>query len=171
MTVQTYCVRSDVEAIIGPVSIEAAIDIDQDGVESAYDGSLVDLHITRAANKINAQVRHQYKLSDLVNNEYLKEVNAVYAAYSLRTLGGNTAEESLEDQYNEYKTHLIEVRYGRDQLPQTVPSFDHLPTVSSLQPELNNVNSPIVVNPQQSTGSQPVGNRRRISSARPGYYW
>lgn len=171
MTVQVYGSRAGVEALLSPASILAAIDVDEDGVESTYEESLIDAAIIRAALKINQQIRHQYKLSDVTNNDYLEYANNVYAAYEIRTLSGDPAEPSLQDKYQEIEAVLKEVRWGRDQLPDQSPSFDHLPTVSSLQVNMANPLSPVVVNTSQSTGSAPVGNRRRVTGPNWSNFW
>lgn len=170
MPVQTYCTRDDIEALIGPPSVDVGLDRDQDGALSAYEDSLVDTAISNAALKINNMVRHQYKLSDVTNNEWLTYANAVLALNAIRGMGGNPSEPSVTDEYQEVMDILREVRWGRDQLPEQSPSFDHTPTTSAMQSQLGNRESPIIVNPNQSTGLPPVGGRRRITSFFWGYF-
>ena len=171
MTVQVYCDRDDVESIIGPFATTSAIDIDEDGVESTYESSLVTSAIQRAANRINAKIRHQYVLADVVGNDWLSYANAVLAAYEVRTMSVNPSEGSLIDKVNDILQTLNEIRYGRDQLPDQAPSFDYLPTVSSFKVQLGNPLSPITINVDQSTGSIPVGNRRRVTSGNWFDFW
>lgn len=168
MAIQTYCDRSDLEDIIGAAAVFASIDDDQNGVESASETLLVTRAIERAANKINGYVEHQYKLADVAANEWLTWANAVMACYALRTRRNNPAEQSITDDYNEVSRMLIEIRWGRDQLPNQAPSFNHLPTVSNFQPELNKGVMPIRVDEEESTGNTPSGAVKRFTAKTPG---
>lgn len=161
MPVQTYCSRSDIEAVIGEASVLACIDDDQDGQESSTEKLIVTSVIERAALELNAALRHQYILSDVADNDWLKWANAQLAAYMLRTRRNNPAEQSHLDTVTEIRRMMVEIRWGRDQLPDQSPSFSHIPTVSTFRPELNNPNGPIAVDVQQSTGEAPGGNRKR----------
>lgn len=168
MAIQTYCDRDDIASIISELGVIASIDDSMDGVESVNDELQVTKAIERAALKINQHVRQQYKLLDVANNTWLTYANAVLAAYDLRKRRGNPVEGSINDEYQEVQTVLNDVRWGRQQLPDQAPSFDYTPTTSSMQTQLGNVLSPVVVNPAQSTGLPPVGNVRRITG---GGYW
>lgn len=161
MPVQTYCDRADINSLIGEASVLACIDDDQDGLESAAESAIVASVIERAAVEMNAAIRHQYILSDVADNAWCKWANAQLAAYMLRTRRNNPAEQSHIDAVTDIRRLLLEVRWGRDQLPDQSPSHNHIPTVSNFRPELNNPNGPIAVDAQQSTGEAPGGNRKR----------
>lgn len=171
MTIQVYCDRDDIEAIEGEFGVSASIDDNQDGVESANEVLMITKAIQRAALKINACVRQQYKLIDVATNDWLIYANAVIALYMLRSRRGNPPEGSIVEEYTDVTRILHEIQWGRQQLPDQAPSFDYLPTVSSLQVQMSNPVSPVVVNVSQSTGSQPVGNRRRITAPTWSNFW
>lgn len=171
MTIQTYCTRDELEDIAGELGVLAAIDDADDGVESVQETSYITSAIERAANKINGYVRQQYVLADVAANDWLKEANATVAVFMLRTRRGNPAESSVEEAYQDVLATLEEIRWGRQRLPNQVPSFNHLPTVSSMQVQLNNTTSPVTVNVAQSTGPNPVGDRRRVTTNNYPSYW
>lgn len=161
MAVQTYCDREDIEAIIGKPSVLACIDDDEDGLENPEDEDKITSVIERAASEINGYIRHQYVLTDVTNNAWLKWANAQLASYLLRTRRNNPAEASHVDAIQEVRKLLVEVRWGRDQLPDQSPSFNHTATVSNFRIELGNPVSPVAVDTDQSTGPNPVGSRKR----------
>lgn len=161
MTVQTYCSTDNLKSIMGEAGFVAALDDEENGVLSAQAELYATAAIERAAVKINAMVRHQYILADVASNDWLKWANAAYAVYELRCRKMNPAEASVDDNYQEAKDMLVEIRWGRQQLPEQSPSFDYLPTVSNLKvvPKANP--GPVRVDLQESTGSAPAANSGR----------
>lgn len=166
---QTYCEREDIESILSEAGVLAPIDDDQDGIESDSDAAHITSMIERAAVEMNAAMRHQYHpLSDLASNEWCKWANATLAAYFIRSRKGNPAEQSLVDQVIEIRRMLIEIRWGRDQIPDQSPTHGHTPTVSNFQPELIKTFAPIRVDVEESTGETPHSSLKRNVAKLPG---
>ena len=161
MSVQTYCSTDDVKAIIGEAAYNACLDDDQDGVLSGTESGYATSAIERAAVELNSSLRHQYVLSQLATNEWCKWANAELAAFYLRSRRNNPVEQSHADAVVQIRTELLEMRWGRQQLPQQSPSFEHIPTVSNFTPEIGKYVNPIRVVREESTGVDPVGGRKR----------
>lgn len=155
---QIYCIASDVEFVLSAAGVTACLDDGEDGIRSAEADGLLDRAIDTAAGKINQHVRHQYKLTDLagMTNTWLRDTNAYLAAKVLATRRGNPCPESLVDEVKERELALVEIRWGRESIPEQRPSFEHIPTVSNFRPELWKVNTPVRVDIQESIGSAPV---------------
>lgn len=164
---QIYCIASDVEFVLSAAGVTACLDDDETGLRSAEADALLDRAIDTAAGKINQHVRHQYKLTDLagLTNTWLRDTNAYMAAKVLATRRGNPCPESLVDEVKERELTLVEIRWGRESIPQQLPSHEHIPTVSNFRPELYKMNTPIRVDVQESIGSAPVdGVTRRTAN-------
>jgi hypothetical protein len=155
---QTYCVAADVEFVLSAAGVTACLDDGEEGVRSAEADDLLDRAIDVAAGKINQHVRHQYKLSDLTpaTNTWLRDTNAYLAAKVLAMRRGNPCPESLVEEVKEREAALVEIRWGRESIPQQSPSFEHIPSVSNFRPELYKMNTPVRVDVQESIGSAPV---------------
>lgn len=169
MASQSYCSRTDIENIMGPAAVLASIDDDQDQVESAADTAALTAIIDRAANEMNQMIRHQYVLADVAGNDWLVYAQATIVVYRLRTRRNNPAEGSVEEEYRSVMRLLKEVRWGREQLPDQSPSYDHLPSVSNFSPQLFRQDAPIRVSEEESTTTAPVGNRKRNTSGEAGF--
>lgn len=163
---QTYCVAADVEFVLSAAGVTACLDDGEEGVRSAEADDLLDRAIDIAAGKINQHVRHQYKLSDLTpaTNTWLRDTNAYLAAKVLATRRGNPCPESLVEEVKEREATLVEIRWGRESIPQQLPSFEHIPTVSNYKSRLGNCDSPMPVDEQASVGAQPVDGVKRPRS-------
>jgi hypothetical protein len=156
MATQTYCVAADVEYVLSAAGVTACLDDGEDGQRSAAEDDLLTRAIEIAAGKINQRVRHQYKLTDLAaGNDWLRDCNAYLAAKSLAERRGNPSPQSLMDECKDRERLLEEIRWGREQIPQQNPSFDHSPTVTNFEPELGRYHSPIRVRQIESTGEEP----------------
>lgn len=170
MAVQTYCVRSDIEAVMGVEGVIACIDDDQDGSESLLEASYVTACIERAAVRINGLVQYQYVLSQLVGNDYLKQVNVYLAILYLRTRRNNAPDPFIEQMVEQYMRELNEIRWGRFRIPGQLPSFDSRPTVSTFKPELKNTVNPVRVVRAESTGPEPQPGITRNTSDETGIF-
>jgi hypothetical protein len=164
----TYCARNDIGSIIGEPSILACIDDDRDGVESPAEQLYIAAAINRAAVEMNQSLCRQYTISELVNNDWCKWCNAYLASWFLYARRGNPPPPSIVDSVQTYRQQLAEIMFGRFQVPEQNPSFDHTPTVSNFKPELIKSVAPIRVNEEESTGLHPVPSRKRNPSGIPG---
>lgn len=164
----TYCDSDDIVAIIGEAAVLACIDDDNDGLESATETLHVTNAIERAAVEMNQSLRHQYVLSELTSNDWCKWCNAYLASWFLYARRTNPCPNSLQEAVQKYRDELLEMRWGRQQLPEQAPSFEHHPTVTNFRPELGKREMPIRVNTTESTGASPEGNRKRFTSYQAG---
>jgi hypothetical protein len=168
---QTYCSRADIVSLMGEAALLASIDDNMDGVISAEEEAIVTSLIEMTASEINRQVRHQYVLTEVASNVWLKWAQATMCVYRLRKRRNNPAEGSVEDDYQEINRLLNEVRWGREQLPEQLPSFDHLPSVSNFVPQIGRGTAPIRVIEEESTTTRPTSSRKRFTADEPGYFW
>lgn len=166
---QTYCVRADLASIVGEPFLLAAIDDDNNKVESASETLHITAAIERGAVEMNAALRHQYyPLTALADNDWCKWCNANLAIYHLSSRRGNPPPPSVADAILIARERLEEIRWGRDQVPDQLPTHEHIPTVSNFQPEIKRTFSPIRVDTDESTGASPGGGRKRNVSDMPG---
>lgn len=158
-----YCVTADVEFVLSAAGVTANLDDTEAGVRSAEMEDWIDRAIDIAAGKINAKVRHQYKISDLdgSGNTWLRDTNAYLAAMTLATRRGNPCPESLVRECEERLALLNEIRWGRESIPEQAPSFDHTPAASNYRPELYKIDNPIRVDTGESTGDAPPTSVKR----------
>ena len=87
---QTYCTKTDIEAIWPPASLLASVDDDSTGTLSATEDGYITRAIERAANLINSRLAMRYKLADLAANTWCRDANAAIAAYWLSTRRSGT---------------------------------------------------------------------------------
>src|SRR5438093_13174295 len=119
---QTYCTRSDIEAIWPPASLVASVDDDGNGTLSATEESYITRAIERAANFINSRLEMRYRLTDLATSTWCRDANAAIAAYWLATRRGAAAPAQLQQQYDAYVAALAEIAAGRLKVPQQAES-------------------------------------------------
>ena len=136
MSTQTYCTKSDLEAIWPPADLLASVDDDTSGTLSATEESYIDRAIERAANFLNARLETRYRLTDLTTNTWCRDANAALAAYWLSTRRGDPAPAQLQQQYDAYLATLAEIAVGRMKVPQAAESFDMTPTVTNFNVRL-----------------------------------
>lgn len=159
---QTYCVRADVESIVGTSAVLSCIDDDMDGAESATETTYVTDAIERAAVEMNGKLRNQYlPLSDLSGNDWCKWCNAYLALDYLYERRGNPAPNSVLERCQKYRDNLEDAAWGRFEVPEQIPSAEHIPTVTNFHPEIGRIRSPIRVSDTESTGSPPSAESRR----------
>ena len=169
----TYCTRTDITSLIGAPAVLACIDDNQDGNETSDEQQFVTDAIERAANDMNEAFEHQYDvLANLTTNTWCKWCNAYLAAWYLFARRGNAPPGSLMESVANYKEKLIEIRWGREKIPEKSPDFNTLPTVSNPLIELKNDRGPLTIDRQQSTGSDPVdGIKRNVSDQASTDWW
>jgi hypothetical protein len=160
----TYCVQADVESIIGAAAVLACSDDDQDGALSPDEDLIVTAAIERAATEMNSALCSQYKLSDLSGNDWCKWCNAYLACWYLFKRRANPGPVSIGEDIAFYRDQLSEARWGRFQIPEQNPSFEHTPAVSNFRPNISSRDNPIEVDTNTSTGIAPVGGRKRNTS-------
>jgi phage gp36-like protein len=98
---QTYCTKTDIEAIWPPASLLASVDDDASGTLSATEDGYITRAIERAANFINSRLEARYRLTDLASNTWCRDANAAIAAYWLSNRRG-AAVPALQQQYDAY---------------------------------------------------------------------
>ena len=134
---QTYCTRSDIEAIWPPASLVASVDDDGSGTLSATEESYITRAIERAANFLNSRLEMRYRLADLANNTWCRDANAAIAAYWLSTRRGAAAPAQLQQQYDAYGAQLADIASGRMKVPQQSESFATMPGVTNFEIHLD----------------------------------
>jgi len=128
---QTYCTKTDIEAIWPPASLLASVDDDASGTLSATEDGYITRAIERAANFINSRLEARYRLTDLVGNTWCRDVNAAIAAYWLSNRRGAAVPAHLQQQYDAYVATLAEIALGKMKVPEARESFDMTPTVTN----------------------------------------
>jgi phage gp36-like protein len=137
MSTQTYCTKSDLEAIWPPASVTASVDDDGSGTLSPTESSYIDRAIERAANFINARLEMRYRISDLAANTWCRDANAAIAAFWLSTRRGDAAPPQLQQQYDAYLVALTEIAAGRLKVPQQIDSIDTSPGLTNFAIDLS----------------------------------
>ena len=99
---QTYCTKTDIEAIWPAASLLASVDDDTNGSLSATEEGYITRAIERAANILNARLEVRYRVADLAGNSWCRDANAAIAAYLLSTRRGAAAPDHLQEQYDAY---------------------------------------------------------------------
>lgn len=166
-----YCVKADIEAILGVAGVLALIDDDQDGEASAAELLHVTAAIERAAVEMNTAIENSdYDYADLTSNDWCKQCNATLAAYKLSGRKNNTPSATVVEEYQHFKNCLEELRWGRFRIPEQAPSHETKPTVSNFRPEVNKNHSPIRVVTEESTGSSPADGIKREQAYQPGIW-
>ncbi len=128
---QTYCTKSDIEAIWPPASLLASVDDDSTGTLSPTEDGYITRAIERAANLINSRLAMRYKLADLAANTWCRDANAAIAAYWLSTRRTGTAPEHLQQQYDAYLGVLDRIVTGHLRVPEAAESVSAGPGVSN----------------------------------------
>ena len=128
---QTYCTKTDIEAIWPPASLLASVDDDTSGTLSPTEDGYITRAIERAANLINSRLAMRYKLADLAANTWCRDANAAIAAYWLSTRRTGPAPAHLQQQYDAYLGVLDRIVTGHLRVPEATESFDGGPSVSN----------------------------------------
>jgi len=137
MTTQTYCTKSDIEALWPPADLLASVDDDASGTLTATEEDYITRAIERAANLMNARLEMRYLVEDLAENTWCRDANAAIAAFLLSTRRGAAAPAQLQEQYDAYLAALASIAAGRLKVPQQAESFTALPSVSNFAARLD----------------------------------
>jgi phage gp36-like protein len=142
---QTYCTKTDIEAIWPPDDLEASVDDDVSGTLSATEEGYITRAIERAANLINSRLALRYTLADLATNTWCRDANAAIAAYLLSTRQGVAAPAHFQQQYDEYLDDLDRIAAGRLRVPEAPESNTPGPSVSNFTVDLDEPVKKVVV--------------------------
>ena len=134
---QTYCTKTDIEAIWPPDDLLASVDDDASGTLSATELGYVTRAIERAANHMNSRLELRYSLADLATNAWCRDANAAIAAYWLATRRGVAAPAQLQQQYDAYVLELNEIGLGKRKVPEAPESHDMQPSVTNFEARLD----------------------------------
>jgi phage gp36-like protein len=126
---QTYCTKTDIEAIWPPASLLASVDDDASGTLSATEDGYITRAIERAANFINSRLESRYRLADLAANTWCRDANAAIAAYWLSNRRGAAVPAHLQQQYDAYIAAVADIALGKMKVPEVAESFDMTPEV------------------------------------------
>jgi hypothetical protein len=165
MATTTYCVRADIESIYSAHGVDMAVDDDQDGIVLAAEETFVDRAIVRAAGKINSRVQKRYTLSELSNNDWMRDVNATIAAQILARRRGNGSPPSLDAEVDSYMEDLDDIRGDRLDIPEQNASLDYTPVVSNYVMQRGQVTMKPRVDTGTSTGDTPHSTRKRFPAS------
>ena len=133
---QTYCTKTDIEAIWPPASLLASVDDDASGTLSATEDGYITRAIERAANFINSRLEIRYRLADLAASTWCRDANAAIAAYWLSNRRGAAVPAHLQQQYDAYVATLADIALGKMKVPEARESFDMTPGVVNFQAKL-----------------------------------
>lgn len=162
MATQTYCDREDIVSIIGEAGLLACIDDNANGQEDPEETPFIASAISRAAAEMNRSISKQYSpLTGLASNEWCKWCNAYLAIFHLQARRSNAPAASVIEAVISNRELLEHIRWGRESVPEGIPTHNHSPAVSNFSVQPNNPDGPIVVNVEQSTGGNPSAGVRR----------
>lgn len=161
MATTTYCDQDDIEDVLSDYGVLAIVDDDEGGSNSAAELTRVTAAIERAAGRMNQYLETRYTLSDLASNDWCKYCNADLAAYYLTMRRGHAAPQGLEQVAADRINELQQIQLGNQRVPEVANSFETIPTVSNFQVRRGDCDGPIMVDGEHSTGSAPVGSRKR----------
>lgn len=150
---QTYCTKTDIEAIWTAAAVLASVDDDGSGTLSATEEGYITRAIERAAGRMNAYLEERYVLANLATNAWCRDANAVLAAYLLSIRRGSAAPAPFQSQYDDLMSDLTEIVKGRLKVPQAKESLETIPTVSNFAVDLSQEYAKVHRNDETSTGS------------------
>lgn len=164
MATTTYCVQSDVEAVLSEFGLSARVDDDRDDTIGTTEALIVTAMIRQAAGRMNSRLQKRYKLSDLVDNDWCKDTNAWIAARNFTLRRGGAPPTGLETMVQELFSELDSIRDNDADVPDISESFEAIPTVSNFTVEPFRRHAKVRVIERISTGEKPAGNRKRFPS-------
>ncbi len=142
---QTYCLKSDLEAVWTAAAVLASVDDDSSGTLSATEEGYITRAIERAAERMNAYLEERYILSELASNTWCRDANAAIAVYLLSIRRGDTAPAPFQLQYDGLMSDLYEIARGRLKVPEASESVDNVPSVSNFAADLSGTGERIQV--------------------------
>ena len=160
MTTQTYCIKSDLEAILSPSTVLRLADDDETGTLSNDQEGYITAAIERAAGKMNSFLDTRYQLSDLASNQWCQDANAVIAIAYLAERRSNDIPASILREFNQYLSDLGDIQAGRMKIPQQLESVETIPTVTNFATDLRAKRNKVKRVDLTSTGSVPPSGRK-----------
>ena len=157
---QTYCTKSDIEALWDPADLLASVDDDASGTYSATEDGYITRAIERAAGRRNAYLEQRYKLADLAGNAWCRDANAAIAAYLLSIRRGDAAPVPLQLQYDGLMSDLYDISRGRLSVPEAKQTLEMVPTVSNFRIDPRQSRAKVRRISETSTGSPPSGSQK-----------
>ena len=148
---QTYCTKTDLEAIWPPDDLLASVDDDASGTLSPTEEGYITRAIERAANIINSRLALRYTLAGLAANAWCRDANAAIAAYLLSTRQGAAAPAHFQQQYDELLDDLDRIAAGRLRVPEAPESHRPGPSVTNFAVNLGQPREKVAVVDQTST--------------------
>ena len=142
---QTYCLKSDLEAVWTAAAVLASVDDDSSGTLSATEEGYITRAIERAAERMNAYLEERYILSELASNTWCRDANAAIAVYLLSIRRGDAAPAPFQLQYDGLMSDLYEISRGRLKVPEASESVDNVPSVSNFAADLSGTGERIQV--------------------------
>lgn len=159
---QTYCNRDDIISLIGQAGLLTCIDDNTNGQEDPEETRFITDAINRAAAEMNNSLGKQYHpLSSLANNEWCKWCNAYIAVFFLQSRRSNAPAASVMESMLSYRERLVEIRWGRENVPEAAPTHNSSPAVTNFSIKPNAGDGPVVVDLDRSTGGNPVSGVKR----------
>ena len=149
-----YCDIDDVRSIVSIEGTNAFIDDDETGTNTSAELAYVTYAIAWGASQIDAYMIKRYRLSDIAGSNFLKFINAVFAARNLSARRYQSIPASIAQLYDESVELLREIKQGKLDLPDTVDSFNHMPTVTNYWTQLWSSIDPVRVQDLESTGEK-----------------
>jgi phage gp36-like protein len=134
---QTYCTKTDLEALWPPDDLLDSVDDDTSGTLSATEEGHITRAIERAANLMDARLAVRYQLADLATNTWCRDANAAIAAFLLATRRGLAAPAQLTQQYEAYVLLLDRIAAGFLRVPEAAESFEPGPSVTNFAIDLS----------------------------------
>src|SRR5688572_25250701 len=163
---QTYCTKSDIEALWDPADLLASVDDDVSGTYSPTEDGYITRAIERAAGRMNAYLEQRYKLADLAGNAWCRDANAAIAAYLLSIRRGDAAPAPLQLQYDAYASDLYDISRGRLNVSEATQTLEMIPTVSNFRIDPRQSRAKVRRVSETSSGAPPGGMRKSFPDER-----
>ena len=157
---QTYCTKTDIEALWDPADLLASVDDDISGTYSPTEDGYITRAIERAAGRMNAYLEQRYALADLAGNEWCRDANAAIAAYLLSIRRGDAAPVPLQLQYDGLMSDLYDIAGGRLCVPEATQALEMIPTVSNFRIDVGESRAKVRRVAEISSGSTASGTRK-----------
>ena len=167
MTTTTFCTANDVAAILSDDLSERAIDDGEDGSVSTAEEAYRTRAIEQGANDIALYIHQRYAVASNASNPWLRDCNAVLAAFNIARRRQMSVSEMLRQERKEYLDKLIAIRDGKLQLPGGTPRASGAPVVTNYRIDATDSLGPIKVDPQRSSGALNKNTKRYLAGGPP----
>jgi phage gp36-like protein len=156
---QTYCTKTDIEALWTPALLLASVDVDTSGTYSPTEDGYITRAIERAAGRMNSYLEQRYVLTGLAGNAWCRDANAAIAAYLLSIRRGTSAPAPFQLQYDALMSDLYEISRGLLCVPEAPQTLEMIPTVSNFRIDPRHSRAKVRRVAEISSGSPPPGSR------------